>query len=182
MLSVEAVGSDRFREYNWRVAIQTASSLSFSSDLVRAMHARGSGSPSLSRLAPSVTRVAICVSRVLLDGLQKKERLLVVQQRSQLASSDHFLYFPLAAILMEILFLKIKQKIFFNGVLIQSAQSSLLYKISSNTDKKASLRATAKILGARVCFRFHHGGFLCRTQSLTACLHSQRSRKPETKW
>ena len=32
----------------------------------------------LSRLAPSVTRVAICVSRVLLDGLQKKERLLVV--------------------------------------------------------------------------------------------------------
>ena len=25
-----------------------------------------------------VTRVAICVSRVLLDGLQKKERLLVV--------------------------------------------------------------------------------------------------------
>ena len=32
----------------------------------------------LSRLAPSVTRVAICVSRVLFDGLQKKERLLVV--------------------------------------------------------------------------------------------------------
>ena len=32
----------------------------------------------LSRLAPSVTRVAICVSHVLLDGLQKKERLLVV--------------------------------------------------------------------------------------------------------
>ena len=32
----------------------------------------------LSRLAPLVTRVAICVSRVLLDGLQKKERLLVV--------------------------------------------------------------------------------------------------------
>ena len=29
-------------------------------------------------LALSVTRVAICVSRVLLDGLQKKERLLVV--------------------------------------------------------------------------------------------------------
>ena len=28
--------------------------------------------------APSVTRVAICVSRVLFDGLQKKERLLVV--------------------------------------------------------------------------------------------------------
>ena len=32
----------------------------------------------ISRLAPSVTRVVICVSRVLLDGLQKKERLLVV--------------------------------------------------------------------------------------------------------
>ena len=32
----------------------------------------------VSRFAPSVTRVAICVSRVLLDGLQKKERLLVV--------------------------------------------------------------------------------------------------------
>ena len=28
--------------------------------------------------APSVTRVAICASGVLLDGLQKKERLLVV--------------------------------------------------------------------------------------------------------
>ena len=28
--------------------------------------------------APSVSRVAICVSRVLLDGLEKKERLLVV--------------------------------------------------------------------------------------------------------
>ena len=34
----------------------------------------------LSHLAPSVTRVAICVSRVLLDGLQKKERLLVVYE------------------------------------------------------------------------------------------------------
>ena len=30
------------------------------------------------RLAPLVTRVAICVSRVLLHGLRKKERLLVV--------------------------------------------------------------------------------------------------------
>ena len=38
---------------------------------MRAVHARG-------RAAPSVTRVAICVSRVLLHGLQKKERLLVV--------------------------------------------------------------------------------------------------------
>ena len=34
------------------------------------------------------------------------------------ASSEHFLYFPLTAIHMEILFLKIKQKIFYNGVLI----------------------------------------------------------------
>ena len=58
--------------------------------LVRAMHTRGSGEAArhakrgrqlfscLTRLAPSVTRVAICVSRILLDGLQKKERLLVV--------------------------------------------------------------------------------------------------------
>ena len=38
-------------------------------ETVRAMH------------APSVTRVAICVSRVLIDGLQKKERLLVVYLR-----------------------------------------------------------------------------------------------------
>ena len=45
----------------------------FSSDLVRAVHAHGS-----SRLVPSVMRQAICVSRALLDGLQKKERLLVV--------------------------------------------------------------------------------------------------------
>ena len=48
------------------------------------MHPRGSGEAArrakrgrrfscLSRLAPSVTRVAICVSRVLLDELQKKE-------------------------------------------------------------------------------------------------------------
>ena len=29
-------------------------------------------------LAPSVTSVAICLSSVLLDGLQKKERVLVV--------------------------------------------------------------------------------------------------------
>ena len=63
------------------------------------MHARGSGEAArrtkrgrqpekkkdrlpafscLSRLARSVTRVAICVPRVLLDGLQKKERLPVV--------------------------------------------------------------------------------------------------------
>ena len=63
------------------------------------MHARGSGEAArrtkrgrqpeekkerlpafscLSRLARSVTRVAIYVSRVLLDGLQKKERLPVV--------------------------------------------------------------------------------------------------------
>ena len=36
------------------------------------------GLTTISHLAPSVTRVAICVSRVLLDRLQKKERLLVV--------------------------------------------------------------------------------------------------------
>ena len=73
--------------------LQTASSLSFSSDLVRAMHARGSGEAArrekrgcLSRLAPSVTRVAIYVSRVLLDGSQKKERLLVVQGFSVLCT------------------------------------------------------------------------------------------------
>ena len=41
-------------------------------------NARARERRSLSRLAPSVTRVAICVSRVLLDGLQKKDRLLVV--------------------------------------------------------------------------------------------------------
>ena len=34
-------------------------------------------------LAPSVTRVAFCVSRVLLDGLQKKERLLVVYRKTR---------------------------------------------------------------------------------------------------
>ena len=45
---------------------QTASSLSFSSDLV-----------------PSVTRVAICVFGVLLEGLQKKERVLVVYCKSR---------------------------------------------------------------------------------------------------
>ena len=39
---------------------------------------RDSLSSYLSHLAPSVSLVAICVSRVLLDGLQKKERLLVV--------------------------------------------------------------------------------------------------------
>ena len=39
---------------------------------------RDSLSSCLSHLAPSVSLVAICVSRVLLDGLQKKERLLVV--------------------------------------------------------------------------------------------------------
>ena len=33
---------------------------------------------SLNSLTPSLKRVAICVSRALLDGLQKKERLLVV--------------------------------------------------------------------------------------------------------
>ena len=37
---------------------------------------RAAASPVMS--APSFTRVVICVSHVLLDGLQKKERLLVV--------------------------------------------------------------------------------------------------------
>ena len=46
----------------------------------KARYARNEGG-SLFRLAPSVTRVAICVSRVLLDGLQKKERLLVVKRK-----------------------------------------------------------------------------------------------------
>ena len=46
----------------------------------------------LSRLAPSVTRVAICVSRVLLDGLQKKERLLVVYSRQE-QCIDHIPYY-----------------------------------------------------------------------------------------
>ena len=72
--------------------------------LVRAMHARGSSlctaapffsdffeerggctqasagaaEPREARPAPSLTRMAICVSRVLLDGLQKKERPLTV--------------------------------------------------------------------------------------------------------
>ena len=41
----------------------------------------------LSRLALSVTRVAICVSRVLLDGLQKKERLLVVYIQCHVVSN-----------------------------------------------------------------------------------------------
>ena len=36
------------------------------------------GSARAKRLAASVTRVALCVSRVLLDGQQKKQRLLVV--------------------------------------------------------------------------------------------------------
>ena len=76
---------------------KTASSLFFPSNLVRVMHARGSGEAAIrakrgrkhekkkerlfscrSRPAPSVTRVAICVSHVLLDRLQKKETLLVV--------------------------------------------------------------------------------------------------------
>ena len=52
------------------------------------MHARGSGEAArrAKRLAPSVTRVALCVSRSLLDGLQKKERLLVVYSFSSAPS------------------------------------------------------------------------------------------------
>ena len=58
---------------------------------MRGVHARASverdarnEGGSLSRLAPSVTRMAICVSRILLDGLQKKERLLVAYRREEL--------------------------------------------------------------------------------------------------
>ena len=35
-----------------------------------------------------------------------------LERELQLASSEHFLYFPLAAIHMEILFIKIRQKMF----------------------------------------------------------------------
>ena len=57
------------------------------------MHVRGSGEAArrakrgrcLSRPAPLVTRVAICVSRVLLDRLQKNGRLLEVYE-----FADHF--------------------------------------------------------------------------------------------
>ena len=56
---------------------QSLFSFRFSESNVRARERR-SRETCLSRLAPSVTRVAVCVSRVLLDGLQKKERLLAV--------------------------------------------------------------------------------------------------------
>ena len=59
-------------------------SLSFSSALVRGVVACEQdllNEGGLSHLAPSVMRVAICVSRILLDGLQKKERLLVVYEK-----------------------------------------------------------------------------------------------------
>ena len=46
----------------------------------RSCERRETRAAALSHLASSVTRVAICVSRVLLDGLQKKERLLVVYE------------------------------------------------------------------------------------------------------
>ena len=49
-----------------------------SNALARERRSRETRETRAARLAPSVTRVAICVSRVLLDGLQKKERLLVV--------------------------------------------------------------------------------------------------------
>ena len=48
----------------------------------------------LSRLAPSVTRVAICVSRVLLDGLQTKERLLVVYHHHYHHCHHNSIVFP----------------------------------------------------------------------------------------
>ena len=69
----------------WRRFGTRLRAVSFSSDLVRAVHARDRRSRETREtraeavsLASSVTSVAICVSRVLLDGLQKKERLLVV--------------------------------------------------------------------------------------------------------
>jgi len=52
------------------------------------MHARGNGEAA--RRAKRVSRVAICVSCVLLDGLQKKERLLVVYLRASVS------FFPLS--------------------------------------------------------------------------------------
>ena len=64
----------------------------FSKGSARARDARNEGSSPrrkkerdscFSHLAPSVTRVAICVSRVLLDGLQKKESLFVVYWKSK---------------------------------------------------------------------------------------------------
>ena len=63
---------------------QTASSLSqFSSDLVRGVHARARRETRetrawLSRLAPSVTRVVICLSRAFCSTDQAKKTLLIV--------------------------------------------------------------------------------------------------------
>ena len=78
------------QSYNRTLCSMTASSLSFSSDLVRGVHARASverRSPEtrerraaareekllcLSRLAPSVTRVVICASRAFWSTDQEK--------------------------------------------------------------------------------------------------------------
>ena len=56
--------------------------VSFSSGFVRGVHARASGEAArrAKRGRQSHAWPMICVSRVLLDGLQKKERLLVVYQ------------------------------------------------------------------------------------------------------
>ena len=50
----------------------------FSESNARARERRSRETRETRAAAPPVTRVAIFVSRVLLDGLQKKERLLVV--------------------------------------------------------------------------------------------------------
>ena len=52
-------------------------------DLVRAMHARGSGEAAR-RAKRGRTRLAICVSRVLLDGLQKRETARSLNENVQL--------------------------------------------------------------------------------------------------
>ena len=57
---------------------QSLFSFRFSESNSRARERRSCETRETRAAAPSVTRVAICVSRVLLDGLQKKERLLVV--------------------------------------------------------------------------------------------------------
>ena len=62
--------------------------------------ARAARSPDM----PSVTRVAICVSRVLLNGLQKKERLLVVQSEGLLPKLCTHSACPFQALIRRTLF------------------------------------------------------------------------------
>ena len=67
--------------YNLPSTSQTASSLSFSSGFCKGnARSRERRSRETRETRVVVTRVAIFVSRVLLDGLRKKERLLVVDQ------------------------------------------------------------------------------------------------------